>query len=149
MKTRNSFILLIGVLTFVFCFPSSGNANDIDEAVNPMPVEGCSDETIKTLEEVELNYVQGKEHWRNGDFEPYEFFRCDVEENRARLFYKKKKDQDWLEFYMVYFTKFEGKWQFEFNDIVIRPEYQKDGSETTIRHVLQIRNPSYWFSCDQ
>jgi hypothetical protein len=101
------------------------------------------------LEDIELKYMNGKKHWRKGDYPPYEFIRCDVDGDRARLSYKKERGQ--MEFYLVYFEYFEyfdGKWHFDFNDIAFQPKTQKNGSKTTLTDAIKTKNKSYWFSED-
>ena len=118
-----------------------------EEIVTPVATAEYSHPFVKMLEDIELNYIGDKKHWRKGDYPPYEFIRCDIDKGRARLSYKKEGDQ--LEFYLVYFENLNGEWHFEFSDVVFQPKNQKDGSKTTLRDALKTRNKMYWFSSDK
>jgi hypothetical protein len=116
-------------------------------AVAPAATTEYSHPFVKMLEDIELKYMKDKKHWRKGDYPPYVFIRCDVDGDRARLSYKKEGSR--MEFYLVYFEYFDGKWHFDFNDIAFQPKIQKNGSKTKLRDALKTKNKSYWFSEDK
>ena len=113
---------------------------DKKEKIIPAATSEYSHPFVKMLEDVELKYMKDKKHWRKGDYTPYEFIRCDVDGDRARLAYKKEGTQ--MEFYLAYFEYFDGEWHFDFNDVAFLPKKQKNGSETTLRDALKTKNKS-------
>lgn len=140
---------------FVFCLLLSiapthlfAQASSSEEKISPVTTTEYSNSFVKLLEAVEMDYYKNKKHWRKGDYDPYTFIRCDVDNDRARLAYKKEKDGDQIEFYLVYFVMIDNNWHFDFNDIVFQAKSQKDGSATTLKHAIKTRNKMYWFPSD-
>jgi len=118
-----------------------------EKVITPVATTEHSHPFVKMLEDIELKYIGDKKHWRKGDYPPYEFIRCDIDKDRARLSYKREEGER-LEFYLVYFINVDGTWYFDFSDVIFQPKKQKDGSETTLRDALKSRNKMYWFSND-
>lgn len=118
-----------------------------EEVITPVATTEHSHPFVKMLEDIELKYIGDKKHWRKGDYPPYEFIRCDIDKDRARLSYKREEEER-LEFYLVYFINVDGTWYFDFSDVIFQSKKQKDGSETTLRDALKSRNKMYWFPND-
>jgi hypothetical protein len=140
------FIAATLITAFLMSSNLTAQTDKKEKTIAPAVTTEYSHPFVKMLEDIELKYMKGKKHWRKGDYTPYEFIRCDVDGERARLSYKKEGSQ--MEFYLVYFEYFDGEWHFDFNDIAFQPKLQKNGSTTTLRDALRTKNKSYWFSKD-
>jgi hypothetical protein len=143
---RYTCVAMLLIATFPLKYNLYAQTDKKEGAITPIATAEHSHPFVRMLEDVELKYIGDKKHWRKGDYPPYEFIRCDIDKDRARLSYQKEGNR--LEFYLVYFEHYGGSWHFEFNDVIFLPKNQKDGSHTTLEHALKTRNKIYWFSSD-
>ena len=139
-------IIIVPIAVFFLSDNLFAQTDTTGKIITPVATAEYSHPFVKMLEDIELKYIGDNKHWRKGDYEPYEFIKCDIDEEQVRLAYKKEGNR--LEFYLVYFMSLDGNWQFDFSDVVFQPKQQKDGTITTLRDALKTRNEMYWFSSD-
>ena len=148
MKTHNYIVIFLLISVFLYGNNLFAQAKKINETLIPVTTTDYSHPFVKMLEDVEMKSYENKKHWRKGNYDPYEFIRCDVDTERARLSYKKEKEENRIEFYLVYFVTFDGNWHLDFNDIAFQPKKQNNGTVTTLEHALKTKNKMYWFPSD-
>ncbi len=144
------------VLFAVFCLSAAPlGAQDEDpfapgpgeeEPVIPTATADYTHPFVKMLEEIEMRQYERTKHWRKGDYPPFFFLACDLDGNRARLSYIREDEK--VEFYLAYFQEFNGKWYFQFNDVIFMPYVTADGRKPTLENALRTRNKRYWFAID-